>query len=169
MGSVFISIPVWPPIDADDLYARTHGKVVYDDESDTPMVKVHVFDSDRVLVRGLDGMYAGQSIELLIGGDAGYYIDITPLKASTHATADHCGMGHTQRPACDHPRRQQDAPPGARAVHDSNGPARSSQHREENNLARQSGQLVMPLEVLGKFKVVVVDSPYASQAIGEAS
>ena len=29
-------------------------------------------------------MYAGQSIELLIGGDAGYYIDITPLKASTH-------------------------------------------------------------------------------------
>ena len=46
------------------------------------MVKVHVFDRDRVLVRGLDGMYAGQSIELLIGGDAGYYIDITPLKAS---------------------------------------------------------------------------------------
>ena len=63
-GSVFISIPVWPPSDADDLYFRTHGKVDFDDESDTPMVKVHVFDSDRVLVRGLDGMYAGQSIEL---------------------------------------------------------------------------------------------------------
>ena len=83
-GSVFISIPLWPPSDADDLYARTHGKVDFADDSDTPMVKVHVFDSDRVLVRGLDGMYAGQSIELLIGGDAGYYIDITPLKASTH-------------------------------------------------------------------------------------
>ena len=83
-GSVFISIPIWPPSDADDLYARTHGKVDFADENDTPMVKVHVFDSDRVLVRGLDGMYAGQSIELLIGGDVGYYIDITPLKASTH-------------------------------------------------------------------------------------
>ena len=83
-GSVFISIPLWPPSDADDLYARTHGKVDFDDGEDTPMVKVHVFDSDRVLVRGLDGMYAGQSIELLIGGDAGYYVDITPLKASTH-------------------------------------------------------------------------------------
>ena len=129
LGSIFIlQIPVWPPSDADDLYAGTHGKVDFDDESDTPMVKVHVFDSDRVLVRGLDGMYAGQSIELLIGGDAGYYIDITPLKASTHALRITAGWDIPKDRLCDHPRRQQDAPPGARAVHDSNGPARSSQH-----------------------------------------
>ena len=77
-------------------------------------------------------MYAGQSIELLIGGDAGYYIDITPLKASTHELRITAGWDIPKDRLVTIRAGKQDAPTGAWAVHHRHGPARSAQYREES-------------------------------------
>ena len=81
-GLIDIHIPIKPPTDADEAYAKTHGEVT-DDAGDTPLIKAICFTPDSIADQGLDGMYAGQSIELPVGGEFKYRVFITPLKLAT--------------------------------------------------------------------------------------
>ena len=81
-GMIDIHIPIKPPNDADAAYAKTHGELT-DDADDTPLLKAICFTPESFADQGLDGMYAGQSIELPVGGEFKYRVFITPLKLAT--------------------------------------------------------------------------------------
>ena len=82
-AQVAISIPVHPPTEGDELYERTHGEVTTNTD-DTPLIRAVCYTPDNIADHGLDGMFAGQSILLPVGGEFKYRLAILPLKLATH-------------------------------------------------------------------------------------